>query len=198
MDQYYSSNPTSMSNERIINYKLNNNEFQFIVDNGVFSKNRVDFATDLMLKSLISEELQGNLLDVGCGYGVIGITLSKIFNLKCKMVDINNRAVELSKKNIELNKCKNTTCTASDGFQAILEDEKFDIIITNPPIRAGKAVIYNIYEESYNHLKEGGALYLVINNKHGAPTTKKKLIELFGNCEVLDKKDGFNVIKCIK
>ena len=86
----------------------------------------------------------------------------------------------------------------SDGFSAIEEDKVFDIIITNPPIRAGKQVIYKMYVDSYKHLKEGGKLYLVINKKHGAPSTKEFLMNLFGNCEVLDKKTGFNVYKCEK
>ena len=90
------------------------------------------------------------------------------------------------------------TIKESDGLSAIKENEKFDFIITNPPIRAGKQVIYKMYEDSYKHLKSGGALYLVINKKHGAPSTKEYLTLLFKNCEVLDKKAGFNVIKCVK
>jgi len=198
MDQYYSSNPTSKSNEREINYKIGEYQFKFIVDNGVFSKERVDFATDLLLKSLIKEDINGKLLDVGCGYGVIGIVISKVFSVESKMIDINTRALGLAEKNAKINKCNGVSIVESNSFEKIKDDEVFDIIVTNPPIRAGKAVIYDIYEKSFNHLRSGGKFYLVINNKHGAPTTKKKLLELFGNCEVLDKKDGSNVLKCTK
>ena len=77
-------------------------------------------------------------------------------------------------------------------------NETFDVIITNPPIRAGKVVIYKMYEDAYKNLEKGGAFYLVINKKHGAPSTKEYLMQVFGNCEILDKKSGFNVMKCVK
>jgi 16S rRNA (guanine1207-N2)-methyltransferase len=198
MDHYYSKEPTSKSNEQEIKYIINGRNFAFIVDNGVFSKDRVDFASDLMLKALLEEDIHGSLLDVGCGYGVFGIVLSAFFDIDCKMVDINSRAIGLAEKNIKLNKCKKIEVAQSDSFEAIKENEMYDVIVTNPPIRAGKKVIYDIYSNAYNHLNVGGAFYLVINNKHGAPTTKAYLDDLFGNFEVLDKKAGFNVIKCTK
>lgn len=194
MEHYYSSNPTSESDERIIEYKINRQEFKFISDNGVFSKNHVDFATDFMLKTIINE-VEGSVLDLGCGYGVIGIVVAK--NLKANnitMCDINNRALDLAKRNIEKNKVSNIKVIESNSFENI--KDKFDTIITNPPIRAGKSVIYQMYKEAKEHLNDNGKLYLVINKKHGAPSTITYLKELFQNVEVLDKKAGFNVIKC--
>ena len=168
------------------------------MDNGVFSKSHVDIATNFMLSVLIKEDIAGSVLDVGCGYGTIGIVLGKFFkNLNLTMLDINERALGLAKRNAKNNKIE-AKIIESDGFSNIKSDELFDVIVTNPPIRAGKQVIYKMYEDSYNHLKEGGKLYIVINKKHGAPSTKEFLTSLFGNCEVLDKKTGFNVIKCIK
>ncbi len=198
MDHYYSKEPTSKSNEFEIKYTIKDKTFTFIVDNGVFSKDRVDFASDLMLKAILEEDLHGKLLDVGCGYGVFGIVLSKFFDVECKMIDINNRAIGLSQKNAKLNGCKGITIAQSDSFENIKENEMYDFIVTNPPIRAGKKVIYDIYTNAFNHLNDGGAFYLVINNKHGAPSTKDFLNDLFGNFEVLDKKAGFHVIKCVK
>ena len=196
MDHYYSNNPNSKSEERILEYELNENKFKFISDNGVFSKNHVDFATDFLIKT-IYENVEGDVLDVGCGYGVIGITLSKKGNVKSvTMLDVNNRALELTRKNIELNKAKDIKVIESNGFEKITS--VFDTIITNPPIRAGKSVIYKIYEDSKTYLKENGCLYLVINKKHGAPSTINYLKEVFGNCEIVDKKAGFHVLKCIK
>ena len=152
-----------------------------------------------MLNVLIKEKIHGDVLDLGCGYGTIGITLKKFFeNIKVTMLDINERAIGLANKNVKINGLKDIVIKESDGFDIIKEDEKFDFVVTNPPIRAGKKVIYKMYEDSFNHLKKGGALYLVINKKHGAPSTKEFLTSLFGNCEVLDKKTGFNVIKCVK
>ena len=194
MEHYYSSNPTSESNERTIEYTIKDKNFKFITDNGVFSKAHVDFATDFMLKTIV-EEVRGDVLDLGCGYGVIGITVSKFGNTKkITMCDINNRALDLARRNAERNKVQNVEIIESNAFENI--KEKFDTIITNPPIRAGKAVIYDMYKEAKEHLNENGTLYLVINKKHGAPSTITYLNELFDNVEVLDKKAGFNVIKC--
>lgn len=196
MEHYYTNNPTSKSEERMIEYKINEKTIKFISDNGVFSKGHVDIATNFMLNVLIKEDIKGKVLDVGCGYGTIGITLSKFFNIDVTMLDINERALNLARKNVKLNNLNNIKIIESDGFEKITEE--YDLIVTNPPIRAGKAVIYKIYEDAYNHLKANGVLYLVINKKHGAPSTKEFLMQLFGNCEVLDKKTGFNVLKCIK
>lgn len=196
MEHYYSNNPTSKSEERIIEYKIKEKNIKFISDNGVFSKGHVDIATNFMLNVLIEENISGKLLDVGCGYGTIGITLSKFFDIDVTMLDINERALNLARKNVKLNNVENIKIIESDGFEKI--NEEYDVIVTNPPIRAGKAVIYKMYGDSYKHLKNGGVLYLVINKKHGAPSTKEFLTQLFGNCEILDKKTGFNVMKCVK
>ena len=196
MEHYYSNNPTSKSEERIIEYKIKEKNIKFISDNGVFSKGHVDIATNFMLNVLIEENISGKLLDVGCGYGTIGITLSKFFDIDVTMLDINERALNLARKNVKLNNVGNVKIIESDGFEKI--NEEYDVIVTNPPIRAGKAVIYKMYEDSYMHLKAGGVLYLVINKKHGAPSTKEFLTQLFENCEILDKQTGFNVMKCVK
>lgn len=197
MEHYYTADPTVKSDERKIEYEIAGNEFVFISDNGVFSKNHVDIATSFLMKT-IYEELNGDILDVGCGYGVIGIIAAKNENVKSvTMLDINHRALELCKRNSEKNKVDSKVkIIESNGFENV--EEKYDIIITNPPIRAGKSVIYKMYEDAKEHLRENGTLYLVINKKHGAPSTITYLNTLFGNCEVLDKKTGFNVIKCVK
>lgn len=197
MEHYYTSDPSVKSEEREIEYEIAENKFIFISDNGVFSKNHVDIATAFMLKT-IYDEVEGKILDVGCGYGVIGITLAKSDKVNSvTMLDVNHRALELSKRNAIKNKVDSKIkIMESDGFQNI--SDNYDAIITNPPIRAGKAVIYKMYEDAKEHLNVGGALYIVINKKHGAPSTITFLNNLFGNCEVLDKKTGFNVIKCIK
>jgi 16S rRNA (guanine1207-N2)-methyltransferase len=196
VEHYYSNDPTSKSEEREIEYLINDIKLRFISDNGVFSKNHIDFATDLLINTVLADKPNGKILDVGCGYGVIGITLAKLLGLEITMLDINKRAIELTKKNIVLNKAQNVNVIESNGFENI--NEKYDVIITNPPIRAGKAVIYKIYEDAKEHLKDGGLLYLVINKKHGAPSTIEFLNKVFGNCEVLDKKSGFNVCKSMK
>ena len=193
-DHYYSSNPTSESLERMLNYELKDKKFKFISDNGVFSKNRVDFATDFLL-STIYDEASGDILDVGCGYGVIGISLSKSDKVKSvTMLDINSRALDLAKRNVSLNNAKNIKIVESNIFESITES--YDSIVTNQTIRAGKEVLHEIYKGSKKHLKIGGKLFLVINKKHGAPSTINFLSELFGNCEIVDKKAGFHVLMC--
>ena len=196
MEHYYTNNPTSKSEERLITYKIKDKLLRFISDNGVFSKGHIDIATNFMLNILLNEDIKGKVLDLGCGYGAIGITLSKFFDIKLTMLDINERALNLARKNCKQNKIENVAIIESDGMEKV--KEKFNIIITNPPIRAGKAVIYKMYEDAYNHLEDGGCFYLVINKKHGAPSTKEYLTTFFGNCEILDKKSGFNVMKCVK
>lgn len=196
MEHYYSNNPTSKSEERVLNYKLKDKEFKFISDNGVFSKNHVDFATNILLNTLINQRIEGKILDIGCGYGVIGITLAKIFNTDTTMTDINERAIDLAKRNAKLNNIEKINILQSNGYENI--KDAYNIIITNPPIHAGKETLYKIYEESKKHLLNNGVLYIIINKKHGAPSTIKYLTQLFGNCEILNKKSGFNVIKCQK
>ena len=195
MDHYYSANPESESNEREIKYELKDRTFKFISDNGVFSKEHVDFATDFMLRTIIDDDLEGNVLDMGCGYGVIGITVSSLSSKvsSVTLCDINNRAIDLATRNAERNRVVNANIFASDGFANV--EGRFDIIITNPPIRAGKAVIYKMYEDAKGHLNDGGRFYLVINKKHGAPSTINYLNELYSEVSLLDKMAGFNVIR---
>lgn len=185
------------SNERLIECKIQDTNFRFVTDNGVFSKKHLDFATEFLLKVLLTrEKIKGSVLDLGCGYGPIGITISKLCDADVLMSDINLRALELAERNAFLNRVTRIDTKESDCFQSITQT--FDIIITNPPIRAGKETTYNMYKNAKNHLNDGGVLYLIINKKHGAPSAMEYLEELYGNCEVLDKKAGFNVIKCVK
>jgi len=195
MEHYYSENPKSKSRIFHINYNIKDLELNFIADTGVFSKTRVDYGTDILIKSL--PPLHGKILDLGCGYGPIGISLAKL-NPSCQitMVDINNRAVELSRQNIQQNNVENAIVLQSDGFEKV--DGLFNAIVSNPPIRAGKKVIYPLFEHSIDYLDKDGALYLVIQKKQGAKSTLEKLTEIYGNCEVINKKGGYWILRSIK
>lgn len=169
-------------------------EFRFITDAGVFSKGRVDAATDLLLHILHSvPPLKGSMLDMGCGYGCIGIILSKTFDLKVTQVDINPTAVKLAEINCRLNGVS-SDIRLSDCYSNV--PERFDTILINPPIHAGKDITYRMYEEAPVHLNRGGKLYVVTLKKHGAESTINKLTDVFGSCDVVYKKKGYYVLCC--
>ena len=212
---YYSHKPQAESRRATVTYRLPNatNEsfanIVFITDSGVFSKSRVDFGTDLLIRSL--PPLNGRALDLGCGYGAAGISLA-LLNPGVDMwfSDINERAVELCRENyariaappllsstdvVSAPVEKRVRC--SDGFAEFV-DEEFDIIIINPPVRAGKARIFQLYEEARDRLKGGGALYVVIQKKQGMQSTYKELAALFGNCEDIARKAGYHVLRATK
>lgn len=196
--QYFSkTNDELPSNEKIIYGKINDLSFKFKTDNGVFSKDFLDFASKLLLEKMdYSSILEGQILDVGCGYGPIGIYLAYMTKNDVVMLDINPRALALSKENLKLNNV-NARVVESDCLDSVIE-EKFSCVITNPPIHAGKDVIYKIYDQSYEVLIEGGSLWIVIQEKHGAPSTIKKLKTLFPVVETFYKKKGFYILKCVK
>jgi 16S rRNA (guanine1207-N2)-methyltransferase len=196
--QYFSkTNDDLPSNEKIIYAKINDSSFKFKTDNGVFSKDFLDFASKLLLEKMdYSSILDGQILDVGCGYGPIGIYLAHKTKRNVVMLDINPRALSLSKENLKLNNVE-ARVLESDCLEAVL-DEKFSCVITNPPIHAGKEVVYKIYEQSYEVLIEGGSLWIIIQEKHGAPSSIKKLKTLFNVVETYYKKKGFYILKCVK
>ena len=204
MGFYYDSDPTTESNRRIITYRQYGINFEFVTDTDVFSKSQVDFGTDLMISSAIRDLKERDakvwsILDLGCGYGVVGIVMKKVFKgAEVTCVDKNKRAVGLAKENGKNNGVPLKACLESDCLSAIAEDEKFDLILTNPPVRAGKDTVFAFYEQSYEHLNEGGSIYVVLQRKQGAPSTEKKLQELFGNCETCDIKAGYRVMRSIK
>ncbi len=192
---HYYTNSDVKSDKKTIFFNILDKKFEFITDNGVFSKARVDFGTELLLKTLINEEIEGKGLDYGCGYGPIGIVISKIKNIYVEMLDVNNRAVELSKENISINK---VNCRAFSIEKYDFSNKEYDFVITNPPIRAGKKIIQEIYKNAYNVLKDNGVLYIVIQKKQGLSSTKKFLEEFFTSIETINKQAGFHILKVIK
>ncbi len=197
MGMYFDNDPNIKSETRIIDYYINNTKLTFVSDNGVFCKDYIDFGTSLLIKCALTQNLKGQGIDLGCGIGVIGITIMH-FNSATKFdfIDVNKRALELTKINLENNKL-NGLVLENNGLENINEDSK-DFIITNPPIRAGKKVIYKFYEDSYKVLKNQGVLLLVIQKKQGAESTISKLNEIFGNCETIEKSKGYYILKATK
>ncbi len=197
MNHYFSEKPEIKSEKRIIKYTIQNKKFEFITDNGVFSKSKVDFGTDLLLneflkknKNMKSEGIR--ILDIGCGYGVVSVILKSFYSeVSVTLSDVNERALELSEENLKKYNINSYEIIKSNAFEKI--EGKFDVILSNPPIRAGKDTIFKIYTEAYEHLNKDGEFYCVIQTKHGAKSTQKKLVEIFGNCDTVTIDGGYRI-----
>ncbi len=164
----------------------------------VFSKNKIDDGTRALLEAINKKcTLFGTGLDLGCGLGTIGIALTKKYNLFMDMVDINKTAVQLSRENTMKNNVQHSTKVFySDGFSEIKDD--YDFIITNPPIKTGKKLLFSLMDGCFNHLKTNGTLVLVIRKDHGMESLKKHLISLFNNCDIIERNKGYYILKCTK
>ncbi|WP_458415207.1 class I SAM-dependent methyltransferase [Schinkia sp. CFF1] len=197
-EHYYSSNPSVESKPFTFEYKLKGHSFIFTSDLGVFSKSEIDFGSKLLIDTIDVPPIDGNILDVGCGYGPIGLTLAKEnTNRQIEMVDVNERALQLARKNSEQNHVENVSIYQSNLFENV-KDKMFALIVTNPPIRAGKKVVHQLFEDSYQHLLENGELWIVIQKKQGAPSAIEKLETIFAEVEVVVKKKGYYIIKSKK
>ena len=192
MGQYF-TNEKLPSNITKYNTKILSSSFNFYTDNGVFSKSKLDFGTRVLLENIPIETLFGDILDVGCGYGVISIILSKLTSCHFDGVDVNKRALHLAEMNKKENKTDNVTFIESDCYEKI--NKKYDFIITNPPIRAGKKIVYEIIMNAKQHLKETGTMYLVIHKDQGAKSTVRDLEKCY-KVSIIKKVKGFFVIKC--
>ena len=195
-DHYYTRTPQSASRPAECTFSYRGIDLVFTTDAGVFSRGEVDTGTRLLLEAL-PEEMQGDILDLGCGWGIIGISIARKWpGSRVVMADVNTRALDLSRENAKRNRAE-VVCVESDGMSALM-DRSFDAVVTNPPIRAGKQVIYKMFADAATRLKDGGALYLVIRKQQGAESCIKYLETIYGKVEKLDKSGGFWVLKASK
>ena len=194
MTHYYTDNSNLASNKREFDYYFDNEVFRFTTDNGVFSKKNIDYGSYILIKTIYKLNLGNSLLDLGSGYGPIGIILKRFNpNVEIEMVDVNSRATELAKLNCQSNK----TDIKVHLCENILElNNNFDTITLNPPIRAGKKVIYDLYDKSKEKLNLDGHLYIVIRKAQGANSSISKLETLFKQVVVINKDSGYCVIDC--
>lgn len=193
MSHYYQNDPQLDHNLKMIDVHQKSTSFRFYTDRGVFSKDRLDYGTKVLVDAINLEENVKHIVDMGCGYGAIGIMMATWYpNAIVSMIDVNERAVELSQKNAILNGVSNVNIQTSFLFEAF--EKNVDVIITNPPIRAGKQTVFRLYEQAHRHLNENGVFYVVIQKKQGAPSTMEKLQSLFNKVEVISKDKGYWVI----
>ena len=187
---HYFTNDDIESKEKKINVKVADLDLKFITDNGTFSKKGLDFGTRTLIENINIKNIEGDVLDLGCGWGPIGITIAKSQKANIDMTDINERALNLARKNAKLNNVK-VNIYQSNAFENI--DKMYDYIVTNPPIRVGKEILYNLLFSSLDHLKENGKLYLVVNKNQGAKTLMKDLSDK-AKITLVVKNKGFYII----
>lgn len=202
MAHYFDENPTTPSGPKTLEARFHGIDFVFTSDTAVFAKRQIDYGTKLLLDTAILDLhtrciKKGRLLDLGCGYGVIGITMKRVFPaMEVVMADVNQRAISLTSENVKTNHCPFVSIVSSDAWANIEGD--FDIVITNPPVRAGKKTVFSFYDGAFEHLTPGGFLYVVLQKKQGAPSSLTHMEQLFGNCEIIEKDAGYWIMRSQK
>ena len=195
MSQYFDNDNNIRHNKRIIEFYFNDKNYNLYSDNGVFSKDKFDYGTRLLLDSIDISKLSGNVLDLGCGIGVVGIILgTNNKNINIDMIDINERAISLVRDNLTLNKVK-ANVFSSDVYSNV--NKKYDYIITNPPIRAGKEVVRKFLLGGYDYLNDNGILYFVMRKDHGVKSMIKELESKY-NVTIVNKDKGFYIVSLTK
>lgn len=192
---YYEDNQDLSHDFQTLTVELLGQSMCFKTDRGVFSKNGIDYGSRVLLENYQPESAK-SLLDVGCGYGTLGLTLAKKFDLGVTMVDVNSRALDLCRQNAIDNAVSNSKIELSNIYESV--SEKYDAIISNPPIRAGKEVVHEILAGAFGHLNDGGHLTIVIQKKQGAPSAQKKMEEVFGNCQLVARDKGYFILRSYK
>lgn len=196
---YFATNPTTDHDEHTIHYQINGTTLHFKTDAGVFSKMRVDYGSGVLIKNMAQLIFPPrNILDVGTGYGPLGLFAAQFWpEQTVEMVDVNERGLNLARQNAEMNNIKNVKIYQSDVYDQIASDKKFGLIVTNPPIRAGKAVVSNILAGAKNHLVQNGQLLVVIQKKQGEPSAHKLLKDTYGNCTILARDKGYYILQAV-
>jgi 16S rRNA (guanine1207-N2)-methyltransferase len=196
---YYATNPVVDHDEHVIDYQIDGIDLKFTTDAGVFSKKRVDYGSGVLIKEMTKLVFPNdNILDVGTGYGPLGLFAAKLWPEQIvEMVDVNERGLKLAQKNAALNGISNVKIYSSDVYNQVEIAKKFGLILTNPPIRAGKNVVADILTGAKAHLVENGIILAVIQKKQGEPSARKLLRNTFGNCTILKRDKGYYVLQAV-
>ena len=193
MSHYFINDKTLDHELKTIDVQIKGTSFRFYTDRGVFSKDGLDFGSKLLLETIRFTKDETHIIDMGCGYGPMGIFAAKMCpHATIHMVDVNERALDLVQKNTLINEVNNTKIYLSHLFEMI--EIKADLIMSNPPIRAGKKTVFDLYEQAQKHLNHQGKLVVVIQKKQGAPSTVEKLKTLFSHVEILARDKGYWII----
>lgn len=195
MSHYFINDNNLKHNKKLISLNYNNKKLNFYTDNGVFSKEHFDYGSRILVDNFLKEEKNGCVLDLGCGYGAIGIILSFNKNMFIDMVDINENAVSLASGNLKLNDVSNACVFVSDVYSLV--KNKYDYIITNPPIRAGKDTVRRFLFDGQNYLKDNGEIWFVMRKDHGVKSMIKELMKDYF-VSVVCKDKGFYVVRMKK
>ncbi|SES67056.1 class I SAM-dependent methyltransferase [Anaerobranca gottschalkii] len=199
MEHYFSKNPGVKSDKKTFRYQFKGENILFNYDHGVFSMGKGDRGSEILINTFIDKNpsLENEeILDLGTGYGFIGVILKKYYpHINLTMSDINLRAVELAKENIKQNSLT-ATVLQSDGFEHI--SKSFHYILFNPPIRVGKEKVYELLNSCHQHLLPGGELWIVVRVKQGAKSMGKYLQSIFKGVETVEREAGYHIIKAIK
>ena len=196
MAHYFENDDSVISEPATITYDFQGQHLTYTTDHGVFSRQRLDYGSRVLMDAIDIGNAK-SMLDVGCGYGTMGIALKSVHeDLQVLMTDVNKRAISLAKENIKCNNLEGIDVIESDVYENV--HDRYDLVISNPPIRAGKKVVSAIISGSYDHLNEGGRLVIVIQKKQGAPSAKKLMEENFGNATVIKKDKGYYILQSYK
>ncbi|MCD6522867.1 MAG: class I SAM-dependent methyltransferase [Candidatus Diapherotrites archaeon] len=193
-EHYFTEEPTSKLRKKTIIIEVNGKMLELETASGVFSFGKPDTGT-LTLIRYMELPKHGKILDIGCGYGIIGIVAALETDCDVTMSDVNKRALMLAKKNAKMNGV-NVRIVHSNLFENI--NEMFECILSNPPISAGKDIVFKLIEQSFEHLNKDGTLQIVARSKKGGRSIKQKMEEVFGNVETIGRQSGFHVYKSIK
>lgn len=194
-EHYYTPKPTSHLKKKTVTTNINGVSLTFVTATGVFSRQTIDLGTKILLKHALVKETS-SVLDLGCGYGIVGIFIAKtVPAAKIVMTDVNERATKLAQENAELNNVV-VDIRTGNGYETV-QQERFDYILLNPPQTAGRALCFQLIEQAQHHLNKEGIFYLVARHSKGGAVLEQKMNEIFGNAETVARESGFRVYKSV-
>ena len=188
VEHYYTPKPTGKLKLRLIKTILKGKKYIFRTGSGTFSPTKIDLGTKILIENALVKK-DDKLLDLGCGYGPVGITFAN--KAQVTMTDVNERATSLARQNAKLNNVEVKIKTGN--IYEPIKNEKFDVILLNPPQTAGRKICNQMIKEAKQHLTKGGTLQIVARHQKGGKQLEKIMRETFGNAEQIVKQSGYRI-----